>query len=603
MKISERQDADRKMPPRLFQRIMCHVSFKRKLILVYIFAVILPVLLAGIFLTTRMYSMAIGRTVDKTLYYAENIEQRINEVTRLISNLSDQIYVNEDLPKIVARKYESSWSVVTAMKNFTVFDDYTNYYPEVKDIEFYISIKNLNGNYNYVRTTDDLENYPWYQHTVSQRGLICWDMVYDEESMNMVLALTRLLRASNGMEMGVLIIQPDEMYLSSFLNERDFQSMLVGKEGMILVASDTSKIGENLKSVGFELRGPQDSPNVYDAAMNGEDSVATVLPVKIDGMEEPLRIVSVFPTHYILEEANRALLAGFSAVAASLLAALFLIVFFSEMLSRRIRTICDEMHSIASGNLKEKITVDGTDEIGTLSHDLSRMVKSINRLLDKVYIADMQKNRMLARQEEIRFKMLASQMNPHFLFNALESIRMSAHASGNQELAANVKLLGKIMRENLDAGRDNIPLERELSLVENYLLFQKFRFPDRLTYRIDRGGVDTAHPVLPFLIQPVVENCVVHGMEPCAAPCTVGISLWEERGTLSVCVSDNGAGMDQEALEQLRKRIEKKDGDNTHIGLRNVHQRIRIYYGKEYGLSLERNPHGGISVTIRIPLI
>ena len=208
MKIfqKKKQCCRKKKIPKILQLVMCHVSFKKKLILIYVFAVIIPVLLAGVFLTNRMYELAIGRAVDQTSYYAGNVQQKMNETTRLLSNLSDQIYTDESLAKIVAKKYESSWAVVTAMKNFTLFDDYTNYYKEIRDIRFYISVKNLKGNYNYVNTTEDLQNYPWYAHTISKKGLICWNMIYDEKSMRMSLALTRLLRSPNGADMGVLVI-------------------------------------------------------------------------------------------------------------------------------------------------------------------------------------------------------------------------------------------------------------------------------------------------------------------------------------------------------------------------------------------------------------
>lgn len=592
----------KKSPSRLLQKFLCSVSFKKKLVLVYVFIVIMPTLLVGFFLAGRLHAMALDRAAEQALSFAKQTRQRIDEMARVITHVSDQLYNDEELAKIVAKKYESSWAIVTAMKNYSTFDDYSNYYREIKDIRFYISVKNLLGNYDYVRTTDDIENYDWYQKTMENRGLTGWNIIYDEELRRLCLAQTRLVRTPNGLlDMGVLVIQADESYLSGFLQAENCRTLLVGEEDLIIASSGRDDIGSDLSRIGFEMGKERKSPRVFDCTLQGEKSIAAVFEVPIERMNPPLRLISVFPTRYLLSEANQILWLSFTIICCSLLLALFLVIFFSERLSRRIRVLCGEMHSIAGGNLKEQITVDGRDEIGMLSQDLSQMVCSINDLIEQVYVADMQKKQLLARQEEIRYKMLSSQTNPHFLFNALESLRMSAHAAENAELAMRVKLLGKILRSSLGAQEEKIPISRELELVENYLDFQQFRFPDRLSYRIERGNARMDTLILPFLIQPLAENSVVHGMEPCGGPCEIIISLQVQGDVLSICVSDNGVGIEEQRRRRLIESLKDTGADGAHIGLRNVHQRIQLYYGAQYGLSLLPGERGGTVIRLRIP--
>jgi two-component system sensor histidine kinase YesM len=209
----------------------------------------------------------------------------------------------------------------------------------------------------------------------------------------------------------------------------------------------------------------------------------------------------------------------------------------------------------------------------------------------------------VSKQNEIKFKMMASQINPHFLFNALESIRMKAHLKGEKEISNVVRLLGKMMRKNLEAGSRTVTLQNEIDVVRCYLEIQKFRYESRLQYELHVDPLAEQVHVLPLIIQPIVENAVIHGLENTEAGGVVCIKARLIDGSVQIEVADNGAGMTAEKLESLYQSLEdQEDGEHNRIGLRNVHMRLQLSYGSEHGLVIQSELGLGTKVRFSIPI-
>ncbi|MDU2240784.1 MAG: sensor histidine kinase [Paenibacillus sp.] len=198
--------------------------------------------------------------------------------------------------------------------------------------------------------------------------------------------------------------------------------------------------------------------------------------------------------------------------------------------------------------------------------------------------------------------MMASQINPHFLFNALESIRMNAHLKGDKEIANVVRLLGKMMRKNLEVGRESTPLKEELEMVSSYLEIQKFRYEDRLSYTLSIDPAASFIRVPPLIIQPLVENAVVHGVEDKEEGVHVEVRIERADELVRVTVRDNGMGMTPERLQEVMSFISGiKEPEQKRIGLRNVHQRLVLSYGEEHGLRIKSDYGVGTEISFTIP--
>jgi two-component system sensor histidine kinase YesM len=223
------------------------------------------------------------------------------------------------------------------------------------------------------------------------------------------------------------------------------------------------------------------------------------------------------------------------------------------------------------------------------------MIDEIQRLVDDVLRAQL-------HEREAELHALQSQIKPHFLYNTLESINMLALTHGDREVSRMVTSLGRLLRHAIGAGEPLISVREELEHVRHYMVVQHMRYGDRITIttEIDPSLFDRLIPRL--ALQPIVENALTHGLEPRPGPGWVRVRGSAVDSDAVFTVEDNGMGMDAETLVGLRARLEEDlPRDGRSIGLANVHRRIHLHCGMEYGLLVESAPGEGTRVTMRVP--
>lgn len=280
---------------------------------------------------------------------------------------------------------------------------------------------------------------------------------------------------------------------------------------------------------------------------------------------------------------------------------------FGRYFTGRVQIIRSMIHRASKKDYSDSRRLPGEDEFSAISSDLEQLIHQIRNQEKEVYSIQLEKEQLKNEQKEMEFKVLASQINPHFLYNTLETIRMKAFTAGNREVAKAIKLLSKIMRYVLDnTGTVIAPLARELDYIQTYLEIQKLRFHDRFCYdlTIEHDLDPEAYLILPLLLQPIVENSIRHGLEGLESGGQIHIVVGHDNEDLLITVSDNGCGMSTEDLKALREKLHSPSADSTvSIGMTNIERRIHLYYGKEYGLSVSSSPLAGTVVTIRLPLV
>lgn len=212
-------------------------------------------------------------------------------------------------------------------------------------------------------------------------------------------------------------------------------------------------------------------------------------------------------------------------------------------------------------------------------------------------------------QLEMRYKMLSSQINPHFLFNTLETIRMKALGSGDREVATMLRILASLLRYNLSVEGKPVPLIKELEAIQNYLNIQHFRFGERVSYDIATTCDVQNIMILPLLIQPIVENSFLHGLENRVSGGFIYILITQDSKNpddILITVKDNGCGMDEDQIKELTEKMNASDPLNSSssskhsIGMANVNSRIKLFYGQKYGISIQSEPGEGTSVILKI---
>lgn len=277
-----------------------------------------------------------------------------------------------------------------------------------------------------------------------------------------------------------------------------------------------------------------------------------------------------------------------------------------KSITSRIFQLGDVFNQVDSDELILIPEEGGKDEIGALMSNYNRMAERMNDLIDQVYRNRLREQEMDIARQNAELLALYSQINPHFLFNALESIRMHSILKDEHETADMVEKLAIMERQNVDWSTDTNTVKKELEFAEAYLSLQKYRFGDRLSYRVEIQKECEEIMVPKLTITTFVENACVHGIETKTSPCWVFVRVYIEKDTLCVEVEDTGGGMDEGEVEELGERMRGASIDmlkgNGRVGIVNACLRIRMMTGSMADFSVESEKGIGTVILIRIPL-
>lgn len=580
------------------------MKIRKKLIVSYVIVVLIPILIVGIYLTMDMRKMVVDKTMGEANVNNDRIQDRLTEIIKIATDVSDRLYFDENLKSMVLREYKSVEETVNVYRQNPIFDEYMRYYKEIEGIRFYVDNETMLDDSQFIKTTEDIRKKDWYKKALERNGGIIWAYRYDEIVRQNYLSLIRLIRYDSKNNLGVLVINISKDRLSSIINDEPFHTVISINEGTVIIDNkDSSMIGNEISLLpAGKLKSDMKNYKI-DKTYNDEKCSIIINSFSVEkAAKNHFQIYAIVPIADITRKASEISLRGFSIIGLSFVLALGLIVIFANTISKRIILLRKEMHKVVSGDFNIRKGTEGKDEIGELYDDLYKMIESIKQLIDEVYIQKIQKEQLKSKQKEVEFKMLASQINPHFLYNTLETIRMKAFCSGEKEIAHIVKMLGKIMRRNLEAGHKSVSLQSEVDLVKSYLEIQKLRFGEKVDYSINILTDISSYEVLPLLFQPIIENAFVHGLESKEGNWYIEVTIKEKDEFLIVEVSDNGLGIEKDKLDYLNKKINDFGDDvKKSIGLSNVNQRIKLCYGENYGINIESNLNEGTKVSIFLP--
>lgn len=273
---------------------------------------------------------------------------------------------------------------------------------------------------------------------------------------------------------------------------------------------------------------------------------------------------------------------------------------YSRGFSSRIALLLQKFRTAETGDLTIQAPIKGKDEIAELDHQFDHMLLKLDQLIKKNYIQQLE-------NKENQLLNLQLQINPHFLYNTLETISSIAAVKQVFVVCDMCQRLGEIFRYSL--GKDYgeiVTLEQELAHIKNYIFIQKIRYGNRFEvfYNIE---VDDQKYYLPrFILQPIVENAIVHGLGELTSTGTFEISAYEKDDMLCICIEDDGVGMDSQGVEALSAYINSTEPDkkkNKSIGIKNVNQRIKLFCGEQYGIIIKSHPYQGSRFTLRLPVV
>ncbi|NHM31396.1 sensor histidine kinase [Neobacillus terrae] len=270
-----------------------------------------------------------------------------------------------------------------------------------------------------------------------------------------------------------------------------------------------------------------------------------------------------------------------------------------------LRSLQKMMKRVEEGDFNGEVKVLSKDEIGILSNGFNKMVNRLNELVNEIYLSKLRETEMLFRQKEIELKALQAQINPHFLFNSLETIRGMALERDMDDISEISASLAKLLRYNINNKSQTVTLAEEILNTKEYLRIQKYRFGEKFEYEFSIPDWARKQNIVKFSIQPIVENSFKYGIETSGGISRITIKAVQESDQVYVIsIQDNGIGISQEKLEEINKNLLRKDviEGGPGIGIVNVHRRIGHLFGEEYGITLQSSEGKGAIVSIRLPL-
>jgi two-component system sensor histidine kinase YesM len=283
---------------------------------------------------------------------------------------------------------------------------------------------------------------------------------------------------------------------------------------------------------------------------------------------------------------------------------ILLSLFIAQRISRPIRQLRNSMRQVEQGNFSIRADIQSTNEIGELGRDFNIMVAEISKLLKNIT-----EQQELKRKSEL--KALQMQINPHFLYNTLDSIIWMAEGGKQQEVIAMSSALARLFRLSISKGKEIIDIGSEVEHVRNYLTIQKIRYKDKLDYRIEVPDELKSYKTVKIILQPLVENAIYHGIKNKEGPGLILIGGRKTQSGIELFVQDDGVGMNEETLSLLQERlkgnkaVQPTDSSLLHsgLGVHNVDERIKLYFGHDYGLVYESAEDVGTTVRIHLPAI
>ncbi|WP_165822621.1 sensor histidine kinase [Paenibacillus montanisoli] len=579
------------------------IGIVKKMILGYIVIILLPTICIGMLYYRQIHNNALQDFANNREYFIKQFGTALTMNMSQIEMIHDIFQTNKVLSGLLAGKYRAESEQV-----YVYLRDLVPLFSFYKSNSFYIDQirifktdpKVLSMGTSIVEPDDSIpdeavrlnvgEGY-WLQQlsTPSALQLTYYKKLYNDD----------FTKATGLMEIRLKFTFISSMFHTSDVKGTPMHYYLAGD-------ADDTKDGRINEIVALSAKlplGSADKERIHSSVQGAktyrymDSEIGQLLVNSFHVPKLKSTILTVTPTSELFQQTKNSVQFYVLMIAALLLILTFAYFFTVSTVVQRIVKLGKHMR----GNLLAKYQEDQDgDEIGFLVSSYNKMIDRHDELMSKVDISQL-------RQKEAAYLALQAQINPHFIYNGLEAIRMAAEESDSPDVAKMIYALGQSIRYSLSKSQ-HVKLQDELTHIRSYLQIYKVRMEERLQYDIDVEDESLLRIDCPrFIIQPLVENAIVHGISKKRGTGTLLIRVYGEDGTAFVRIQDDGAGMTPEKLEQLRQKLagytapQEPEQQQGGIGVMNVHERMISQYGQAYGLIVESEQGIGTTITLRMP--
>ncbi|MEW4414031.1 sensor histidine kinase [Clostridium sp. AN503] len=574
-----------------------NMSIRYTIYIYFTVSALVAIMLIGVSLYGRLSSQLTATIQEENQAMISQVNRSVDSYLRTIMKLSDSLYYG------VVKNADLSAEPVT--------NEFTLLYDNNKDYISNIALLSKEGELleavpaARLKTGFDVTGEEWFNNTLKRTDNLHFSTphvqyIFDtnENQYRWVITLSRAVEITQGTstDQGVLLLDISYGSLQQLLD-----NINLGNGGYLYMISsggdliyhpqmqliDAGQVEENIDVAASYRDGN------YREVYQGEKRDITVKSVGYTGW----KIIGVTPEKgFSLNNLKTKLFMVFI-----IAFFLFILVVINAYISSRITTPIQELeksvNALEAGELDTEVYMGGSYEIRHLGRSIGDMARRIQVLMEDI-VAEHESKR------KSEFDTLQSQINPHFLYNTLDIIVWMIENEQKNEAVKVVTALARFFRISLSKGKSIIPVRDELEHVRNYLMIQQMRFKNKFSYKIDSEPDTMNLASLKLMLQPLVENAIYHGMEFMDGDGEIEVHAYLENGDLWFTVRDNGLGMTKEQVDSLlteNAHVSSRRGSG--IGVKNVNERIRLYFGEHYGLTIESEPDEGTTIRIHLPAV
>ncbi len=589
-----------------------NITIGRRIFTSFILVVSIPVMLTWILSgvsfyidteqNSREYTQRIAQQITTSISYT--MDDYVNKLNRIASNNS----IRYQLYNLQSER-SGSYSPYTVVEAVSTIIDNT---PGIDSVEI-CAKTSARVCYNSYITKGTVADSPLLTKT-STNGGITWNVQKKElaNDPNTYIILSKKIYYDSSFDdvAGYALIAIDRNYLDQLCRYNEtvdgLYVFVTNENGAIISHPDKNKMGTQVFSQAKNYIRTLDEESIRTISTKIDNQTSLVSYSRLDS--NGWYIFSVIPSSYFMS----------NMIFTSFISLIVVLAFlgFSIVLARRItrsialpiQSLVDSMGKVGRGDFHQVLDTSMDKaykytEFVQLENGFVKMQNRLSNLINEVAQYKVNENKLVFLKTEAELNALQQQINPHFLYNTLESIYWTAYSKGETEIAEMITALGNFFRTSINRGLEYITVEDEIKNIQNYVYLQRIRYNERFSVQWDIDDDILNYKIIKLILQPIIENAIVHGIEELPSDGLIVVKGYKKEDTLLFEIIDNGPGMEKEKVDYLNKYINSSEKDPSgSIGVRNVNQRIKLYYGEEYGIEMQSTPGKGTRVILKLPV-
>lgn len=575
-------------------------SIRSKLLTIYIVCVLIPIIVTNslIFFSMKKYydneqMINIQNTLDRVKY---NLSTRIEESM----SIANDLYINSVLKSFLNKKYVSYIEFYEEYTDLLKITSINSYYTSsnIYKLTIYTDNNTISDSAYFEKITPELKETKWYKDAFESNKSLILSTYFDRSVINILndnpYRKISIINKLNDSPENTQILKIDLNYdkiFNEIASEKMNANLYVCNDKNILfsnVKDDNSK--EEFKSID----------NIKEKDFKFSRSI------KVRGTGEVWNVVITADNINVLNKLREEKAVILILILFNLLLPTIVINMVSKSFKDRILLINSYLDKVEDEEFNTIVCDEGKDEIGRLIKSYNLMVCRIKELIEEVLLKNVEKQALELAKKQLELRALQSQINPHFLFNTLESIRMRSLIKGEKETGEIIEKLAVLLRNIVNWGDDTVTIQEEMTFVENYLNIQKYRFGDKLDFVLNVMENCKKIKIPKLSIIGFVENACVHGVEQVPRNASIYVTIFKNEVDLFIEIIDTGIGMEEEKLNEIKEKLKNLKiemlNNSKSIGMINTCIRLQAYSNYSMKFEFDSELNRGTEILIQIPL-